>query len=238
MTGWSRLDYTWSVGGLIWSVSLVSHSPWRRIGFHKGDDWTWDIFHDGSSFTVRISENRQQPTIVSSLICYQESAKCLSDLQKGCTIYRKTYSMCDIGVRKMVFHAPFIRTLLVNILAIQMEPAALDNKLKTCRSLTGFSVNESLSERREKKRIERKQIFDGARRCVLSLRLLLLNSTVETFSDHVCPESDSSLWQLIIKKNCEAYLYTHCIRLVWHDCQTQPGTVYVYLSQFILSLRY
>lgn len=56
-------EHTWSVGVLVWFVSLVSHKPCRRMGFHKGEDWTWDIFPAGSSLTVRISRINNNPQI-------------------------------------------------------------------------------------------------------------------------------------------------------------------------------
>lgn len=48
-------NHTWSEEVLVKFVPLVSHNPCRRMGFHKGEDWTWDIFPGGSSLTVRIS---------------------------------------------------------------------------------------------------------------------------------------------------------------------------------------
>ncbi len=51
-----QMWHTVSVSVLVWFVSLVSHNPCRRMGFHKGEDWTWAILAGGSSLTVRISE--------------------------------------------------------------------------------------------------------------------------------------------------------------------------------------
>lgn len=55
MTGLSKFEHTWSEVVLVKFDSLVSHKPCRRMGFHRGEDWTWDIFPGGSSLTVRIS---------------------------------------------------------------------------------------------------------------------------------------------------------------------------------------
>ncbi len=78
LTELSRFDRTWSVGVLVRFISLVSHNPWRRMGFHKGDDWTWDILLGGSSLTVRTSETDSNTYTknISNSICHQGSEIC------------------------------------------------------------------------------------------------------------------------------------------------------------------
>lgn len=70
ITRLSRGHSTWSVGVLVWFVSLVSPNPCRRMGFHKGEAWTWDIFPSGSSLTVRISgmDSNSQISAFQSII--------------------------------------------------------------------------------------------------------------------------------------------------------------------------
>lgn len=58
-----QIWHTVCVGVLVRFVSFVSHNPCLRMGFHKGEDWTWDILAGGSSLTARISETDSNPQI-------------------------------------------------------------------------------------------------------------------------------------------------------------------------------
>lgn len=61
VSSWSsKSKHTWS--NLVKVDSLVSVKPCLRMGFHKGEDWTCDIFPGGSSFTLRISTTDRSKT--------------------------------------------------------------------------------------------------------------------------------------------------------------------------------
>lgn len=91
--GLSKSNRTWSV--LVKVESLVSHKPCLRMGFHKGDDWTCDIFPGGSSLTVRISRTDSNKTNFS-LKCekYRRSTLAYNLLS------RTNFHLQTVGIQK------------------------------------------------------------------------------------------------------------------------------------------
>ena len=87
--------------------------------------------------------------------------------------------------------AMYSRSACQYIWPIRWSPAALDNKLKIFRTLLGFSINYSLSEKENRERIE---LWGSS--VISRFASSRLSSTVEISSDHICPGSNSSLWAI------------------------------------------
>ena len=92
-----------------------------------------------------------------------------------------------------------------------MEPCCPRWQMKDIQIIDGVFCQWIIVRKKRKQRIW-KQRFNGATQLrQILLRLLRLNSTVETCSDHICPGSDSSisavgyikeLWSLFDPRNC------------------------------------
>lgn len=99
--GMSKSKHTCSV--LVKVDSVVSVKPCLKMGFHKGEDWTCDIFPGGSSLTLRISTTDRSKTKLRNMNPSLGSKKLIRATQTH-NLQSRTHFLYQRGVIQKSHH--------------------------------------------------------------------------------------------------------------------------------------